>query len=123
MISVLSLVPDDTDTVRFVENFQMTETLFTSARDAYRRHCPEIAMEIVDILVSWMFKGGRFETGWGVPERSVYGLAILALVGEDEGAIPRLREKIGERLAAGGLPDQEVRDHSARSIRGRAETL
>src|SRR3546814_1028663 len=43
LIAVLPQVPDDEETVKFVENFRMTETLFEAAVDARRRGCPELA--------------------------------------------------------------------------------
>jgi len=88
LISVLSFVPDDIETIKFIENFQMTETLFEAALDAHRCDCPDMAANIADLLVSWMFKGGRFHSGWGILERSMYGLAVLALLTEITGAIP-----------------------------------
>jgi hypothetical protein len=123
LISVLSFVPDDIDTVKFIENFQMTETLFDAAPDAHRCDCHDIVAEIAHLLVSWMFKGGQFHSGWAILERSIYGLAVLALLAETDGAIPKLKAEIGKRLVAGELPDQDARDHAAFEIRGRAATL
>jgi hypothetical protein len=123
LISTLSFTPDDIETVEFVENFQMTETLFESALDAYQRDCPNEAVNITALLVSWMFKGGKYDTGWAILERAVYGLAVLALLAESTGAIPKLKSDIGRRLAAGELSNQDLRDRVAVNIRGRAVTL
>lgn len=120
LISVLSFVPDDIDTIEFIENFRMTETLFKAALDAHRRDCPDMAASIADLLVSWMFKGGRFHSGRSIFEHSMYGLAVLALLAEADVAIPKLKAKISKHLAA---DDQDVRDHAALEIRGRAATL
>jgi hypothetical protein len=70
-----------------------------------------------------MFEAGRYQTGWAILERSVYGLAALALLAGDSGAAIRLKAEIRAQMAAGGLPDKEVRDHAALEIRGRAATL
>ena len=43
LISVLSFIPDDKETVAFVENFQLTETLFDAAYEAHYGDCPELA--------------------------------------------------------------------------------
>jgi hypothetical protein len=123
LISVLSFVPDDLDTVQFVETFQMTETLFEAALDAHRRSCPDIAAAIADLLVWWMFEGGQYHSGWAILERSVYGLAVLALLTESDGGIARIKVEVGKRVASGGLSDQTVRDEAALEIRGRAATL
>jgi hypothetical protein len=123
LISVLSWIPDDLDTVKFVEGFQLTETLFEAAMDAQRHTSAELAERIVDLLLSWMFKAGRHASGWARLERSVYALASLALLAENDGAIPKLKAEIGKRVCAGELPDQDVADRAAREIRGRARTL
>ncbi len=123
LISILSFVPDDIDNVKFIENFRMTETLFEAALEAYHCDCPDIAEKIADLLVAWMFKGGRFHSGWAILEHSICGLAVLALLAETDVAIPKLKAEIGKRLAAGGLPDQEVRDDAALDIRDCAATL
>jgi hypothetical protein len=123
LISVLSFVPDDIETVKFVETFDMTETLFKAAVDARNCDCPDIAADIAGLLISWMFRGGQYHSGWAILEHSVCGLAVLALLEQTDFSTGKLKTEIGKRLAAGGLPDQEVRDNAALEIRGRAATL
>jgi hypothetical protein len=123
LISALSFVPDDIETVQFIETFSMTETLFEAAHDAHNRDCPDIAADIAGLLVSWMFKGGQYPSGWAILERSIYGLAVLALLAKANSATAKLKTEIGKGLGDGGLPDQEVKDHAALEIRGRAATL
>src|SRR3546814_12883891 len=69
------------------------------------------------------FKAGQYQTGRAILERSVYGLATLALLAEDAAAVTGITAEITARVTADGLPDQEVRDHAAREIRGRAASL
>lgn len=123
LIAVLSWVPDDEETVKFVETFQMTETIFEAAVDARTRCCLELADKIGKILLSWMFKAGRYPTGWDIFERSVYGIATLALLADDSDAKIRLKAEISSRMSAGGLPNKEHRDRAAMEIRGRAASL
>ncbi|MVT00236.1 hypothetical protein [Devosia marina] len=123
LIAVLSWVPDDEDTVRFVESFRMTEALFEAAVDARTRGCPELADDIGEMLLSWTFKAGRHQTGWAILQRSVYGLATLTLLVDDDTVVVRLKERITARVAAGELPDKKVRDRAAVEIRGRAASL
>lgn len=122
LISTLTWIPDDKDTVAFVENFQMTEALFEAAVKARNRGCDEIAREIGEILASWTFKGGRYQTGWGVLERGLCGLAAFAVNGGDE-EISRLRTAVVSRLADKSAPEQEIRDRTAREILKRAANL
>lgn len=123
LISVLSWVPDDEETVKFVENFRMTETLFEAAVDARSRGCPELADDIGKMLLSWTFKAGRYQTGWAFLERSVYGLGMLALLADDAVAETRLKAEISARITAEGLPNKELRDRAALEIRWRAASL
>ena len=123
LISVLSFVPDDKGAVEFIEICQMTETLFESATDALSRGCAEVANDIEKLLLSWMFKAGRYDVGWAILERSVYGLTTLALLNDDVDSVNELKREITARLGAGGLTDKDARSHAAREIRGRAATL
>lgn len=123
LISVLSFIPDDIDTVKFVEAFRVTETLFEAAVDAHNRDCLDVSENIVMLLTSWMFRAGQHHSGWGILEHSIYSLAVLALLWEANSGIAKLKTEISNRLVAGGLPDREVRDQAARDIRGRAASL
>jgi len=123
LIFTLSWVPDDEETVIFVENYQMTETLFEAAMDAYKLDCLEFSVEVRGLLLRWAFKGGRHQTGWAILERSLYGIATLAIVTGNSQVIEDLKLKIAERLAQSDAPDQQIRDQTAREIRRRAATL
>ncbi len=122
LIATLTWIPDDKDTVTFVENFQMTETLFEAAIDARNRGCDEIAKEIGESLLSWTFKGGRYETGWGILERGLCGLAAFAVMGGDE-QVSEFRTALAAHLSRQSAPAQEIRDRAAREILERAESL
>ena len=123
LIGVLSWVPDDKVTVKFVENFRMTETLFEAAVDARTRGCPELADDIGKMLLSWTFKAGGYKTGWAILERGVYGFATLALLGDDAVSETRLKAEVSARMTAGSLPDKELRARAAMEIRARAVSL
>jgi hypothetical protein len=122
LIATLTWIPDDKESVAFVETFQMTETLFAAALDARSRGCDDIAKEIGESLLSWTFKGGRHETGWGVLERGLCGLAAFALLSGDE-QVSELRTAVAARLSGEAAPAQEIRDRAARGILERAESL
>lgn len=122
LIATLTWIPDDKDTVTFVENFRMTETLFEAAMDARNRGCDDIAKEIGESLLSWTFKGGRYETGWGVLERGLCGLAAFVLLGGDEQVV-ELRTAIAARLSGDAAPEREIRERAARRIVERAANL
>lgn len=122
LIATLTWVPDDKETVTFIENFQMTETLFEAAIDAHNRGCNEIAKEIGEILLSWTFKGGRYQTGWGILERGLCGAAVFALMGGDE-RTTELLASVEAKLSEESAPEQDIRDRATREIRERTATL
>ncbi|MCL4455852.1 MAG: hypothetical protein M1147_05830 [Nitrospirae bacterium] len=120
LISTVSWIPDDKETVAFVESFQLTETLFEIAIDAYQRECFEVFEKLQGLLMGWAFKGGRQQTGWGILERSFYGLATLALIANSQ-AVENLKRQIADRLSRADAPDQEIRGRTAYNIRRKAE--
>ncbi|CAJ5252620.1 Uncharacterised protein [Burkholderia pseudomallei] len=119
LIATLTWIPDDKDSVMFVENFQMTEMLFEAAIDALNRGCDDIAKEIGESLLSWVFKSGRFERGWGILERGLCGLAAFSLLDGHE-QVSELRTGIATHLTGEAAPAQEIRDRAARGILERA---
>lgn len=122
LMATLTWIPDDHETVSFVENFQMTDVLFEAAVSARNVGCDDIASEIGEILLSWTFKGGRYQTGWGVLERGLCGLAALAVDGGGE-EISLLKVAVASRLSGGSAPEQDVRDRAAREILDSAAEL
>jgi len=122
LISTLTWIPDDEETVTFVETYQMTEILFEAAMDAHGRGCDEVAEKIAKILMSWTFKGGRYQNGWGVLERGLCSLAVLAeMSGEEQ--VRDFKAAVEAHLSGESAPEQEVRDRAAREILERAATL
>jgi hypothetical protein len=123
LISTLSFIPDDRETASFIESYQITETLFEAALDAYRRNCFELSEKVRELLLQWAFKGGRHHTGWAILERSFYGLATLALIIGNPQVIDKLKSELSNQLTQPEAPDQEICDRTAREIRRRAATL
>jgi hypothetical protein len=123
LVSVISWIPHDVKTVRFMEAFQMTETLFEVALDARLRECNEVFEATREMLISWAFKAGRHHVGWAILERSMYGLATLALCREGTHEALHLKAAISKALGDAETPDHELLDRAAREIRGRAHTL
>ena len=122
LIATLTWIPDDKDTVTFIEHFQMTDTLFEAAIDAHNRGCYEIANEIGKILLSWTFKGGRYQTGSGVLERGLCGAAVFALTGGDD-QTTALIKSLEAHLSGESAPEKITRNRAARGIRERTATL
>src|SRR3546814_19425393 len=96
------------ETVKFVENFRMTETLFEAAEDARRRGSQELADDIGKMLLSWTFKAGEYQTVSAILDRSVYGLAKLAIPAYDAASFTGRQPEITPSVHPESLPDQQV---------------
>lgn len=112
----LSWIPkDDKDTVAFLENYQMTETLFEVAEDAYYREFQEISTEVEGMLLKWAIEAGRHQIGWAILERSLCGLAVLSLLNGTD-----LKRNLTVALTQEHVPNQDMRNSTARNILERA---
>jgi hypothetical protein len=123
LVSALSWIPDDEETVDFVKSFQLTEILFEVATDAYQRNCIDVSSKIRDLLLSWAFKAGKYQSGWGMLERAMYGLATLVVARNDDKECDILKAAISDRLKKEDIPNQEIRDRTASDIRQRVANL
>ena len=86
------------------------------------RGCDELTKEARKILLSWVFKGGKYETGWGILEKGLYGLSVLALLeGDDE--VSELKSDISAHLSKESAPTDQIRERTARNFSERADTL
>jgi len=119
LMSVISWIPDDRETVAFVETAGITETLFEVALEAKSRDCNDIAARVSELLLSWTFKSGRHEIGLAILERGCYAVATLELL--EKGKDSSLLSSISARLTNENAPNQEIRDHAARKIRKSAK--
>ncbi|MFC1551201.1 hypothetical protein ACFL6P_01425 [Candidatus Latescibacterota bacterium] len=122
IISQLSWIPDDIDTVKFIVRFDITETLFEAVVLGHNSEFPEISKKVQKHLLYWGFKAGRHNIGWAILEHSIYGLATLALsinYFTSEG----LKEQIKDILGQSETPDQDIKDKAARNIRRKANNL
>lgn len=119
LISVLSWIPGDEDTVRFIENFQIADHLFEASVDAYNRDCYEEALDIKKILIGWMKKSGKYQTGWGSLEKAICGLACLNLTIELSDDV--LIREIDSYVSSQDAPSFEIRSRTASDLHEEAE--
>lgn len=122
LMATFDWVPDDEESVRFLASFRLAETLVESAIKVRECGFDELAQEIGRYLLSWTFKGGRYETGWGVLERGLCGAAAFAVM---SGAtqIDALKQDIESRLQEDKAPAPEILKDSAMRIRSRSKRL
>lgn len=119
LVSILSWLPDDRECIIFLETYSMTETLFEIVANARARGDEKIYHKTRELFLAWAFKAGRQQTGWASLERSLYGLAALSLLDNNEASISWLNDKINDRLSKEDAPDEEIRRRTARDIRRR----
>jgi hypothetical protein len=123
LISALSFIPDDENTIAFIENFDVTELLFEVARDTMRFGGDEVSQTPRNLLLFWAFKAGRHNVGWAILERAMCALATLVLWKDEITLVPWLKTELTKMLNTEKAPEQEIRNNAAREIRERAATL
>ncbi|MBV7555585.1 hypothetical protein KW841_24865 [Pseudomonas sp. PDM28] len=123
LVSTLSWLPDDRESVTFAENYSLTESIFAAASDGYRRDCLEFYESCKGLLIAWAKKGGRNETGWGILDTSVKSLVALAIDEGTQEAVAALKTQLREMLASEGAPSAEVRARAAANLARSANEL
>lgn len=116
LISTFTWIPDNEDSVAFVENFQMTELIFEAATNALTHNCEDIAKNIGKILLSWSFKVGIKRKGWHDLAHGLCGLAALALMNGCSDGISWIKTIISTQLSNKTTPTQEVLDNAAEEM-------
>lgn len=115
LISVLSWIPDDQESINYVNAFGIEDVLFEAADDARRRDCDEVSSDIFELLVSWAFKSGRYETGFASLETGLCGAIALCALGVV--TKQNLAASISKFLLRAEVPDRETRFSAAEAIR------
>jgi hypothetical protein len=119
LVASLSWVARDRDTVKFVENYQFTETLFRIAVDARIYIGEENSRQCDELLMNWTFDAGQHQVGWAILERGTYALANLALMSDNEASALLLKHEYQKRVAEGHI-EHDLKSRAARSIRKKA---
>ncbi|SDZ79610.1 ABC transporter permease [Microbulbifer marinus] len=119
LIYVLSWIPDNEETIKYVETFRIADNIFESAVDAHKRGCEAEALEIRKLLLSWTRKVGKYETGWASLEKACCGLACLNLILN----LPddKLFTDIDTFLSKEGAPDFDTRLRAASDLHEQAD--
>ena len=125
LVKTLINVPDDNDSITFVENHcQLTEALFKSAMKAQEHNCVDISKKIGHYLFSWIFKASSYID---LKEREVIEVGLCACVAlaleGDDGDIKALKSKIHNLRQSKIAPNQEILEHAAGNIRLGAKDL
>ncbi|WP_328189507.1 hypothetical protein [Marinobacter sp. OP 3.4] len=119
LIYVLSWIPDDEETIKYIETYRIADKIFESAVDAHKRGCDTDALEIRDLLLSWTRKVGKYQTGWASLETACCGLACLNLILglPDE----KLFTDIDTYISKEDAPAFDIRSRAASDLREEAD--
>jgi hypothetical protein len=80
LIYVLSWIPDNEETIKYIETYRIADNIFETSVDAHKRGCHKEALEIRELLLSWTYKAGKYQTGWATLEHACRGLACLNII-------------------------------------------
>ena len=119
LVCVLSWLPDDKDSVARLAHYQVHERLFECAMQLYGHGCLNVAKRAASLLLSWAFRAGRYQNGWGSLEHAMYCVAVLSLRPELQAAVSH--DQIQEMMGKYPVP-QEVLDRTAQDIRSKVES-
>jgi len=119
LLSTISWLPDDVESVRFAESFSVTELLFDAALDGLKWNNEDYYVLAKDLLLEWAMKGGRHQTGWGILTRSILGLIGLAL-DQAQGNVDDFKRKLKTALAKASAPSLDFRKSAAQELRRKA---
>lgn len=119
LIYVLSWIPDNEETIKYVERYQIADKIFESALEAHKRGCNTEALEIRNLLLSWTCKVGKYQTGWASLEKACCGLACLNLILDlsDE----KLVTEIDTYLSKEDAPNFDIRTRTAYDLHEEAD--
>lgn len=119
LVCVLSWLPDDKDSVARLAHYQVDERLFECAMQLYGHGCFNVAKRVASLLLSWAFRAGRYQNGWGTLEHAIYCVAVLSLRPELQAAVSH--DQIQEMMGKYPVP-QEILDRTAQDIRSKVES-
>lgn len=119
LISVFAWLPDDADSIAQIAHYQLHERLFECTTSLHAHQCFNVAETAADLLVSWTFRAGRYQNGWGTLEHALYGVAVLNMKPELQTATSLVQL---EATMAKYPVSQELGDRTARDIRSKAQS-
>lgn len=119
LIYVISWIPNNEETIKYIETYRIADNIFESSVDAHKRGCDKEALEIRELLLSWTYKAGKYQTGWATLEKACCGLACLNLIlGMPD---KKLILDIDTYLSKEEAPSIDIRSRAATGLHEEAE--
>ena len=119
LIYVISWIPDNEETIKYIEKCRLADKIFESAVDAHQRGCDTEAIKVRDLLLGWTHKVGKYQTGWASLQTACCGLACLNLILElpDE----KLFTDIDAYISKEDAPTFDILSRTASDLREEAD--
>lgn len=123
LISTLSWIPRDANTLKFTDLRLVADTLFDTARKARQADALEVFDQCERLLFKWGFETGRHLESDDSLTRCLFGLAVFALSRNDENFETALIGQINAELAKAETVHADIRGASALFLRKAADNL
>jgi len=120
LLEILSWIPSEKETVAFVEGSQVTEMIFRISARSLVLDRRDFAQAGFSRLLKWAFNAGRHESGWGILDKAICGLIVLALLLYPAEGATNLEILVKKRLGSENSPSPELRRRVARELKERA---
>ena len=123
LISTLSWIPRDANTLKFTDLRLVADTLFDTARKARQADALEVFDQCERLLFKWGFETGHHLESEDSLTRCLFGLAVFALSRNDENFETALIGQIDAELAKAETVHADIRGASALFLREAADNL
>ncbi len=123
LISTLSWIPRDANTLKFADLRLVADTLFDTARKARQADALDVFDQCERLLFRWGFETGRHLESQNTLTRCLFGLAVFALARNDENFETALIAQINAELAKADTVHADIRGATALFLREAADNL
>jgi len=113
LISIITWLPDDNESIIFLENFSLTESIFEAGISGLERGCTDYYMNCIKLLLDWGLKGGKYDNGREILETAVKGLVVLVTREGAPSSASELKKQFQEKLANNQVLCNELRNKAA----------
>lgn len=122
MVGVFYAIPDDVESVHMADNYSLIEMVFEAAMEALTRDAEEVGEHVLEFLISWAFKGGKYNNSWSILDKALLAAAAMAIF-EGNWFTSRLKTEVAKRVLKEDAPAKDIRHRAARELRERANNL
>lgn len=122
LFSTLTWIEDSPETISFVASYDIKEKFFEMVLEARNREALEFSIKVVEMLLNWAFKAGKYSNGWGILENSIYALITVSMMGDHDADGKKLMQGIKTKLKEKNV-SKDLLHNTANHIRDKANHL